>query len=147
MQTSEKTNQNKKNTRFHLIQDVKRFILYLYETLKTNFKTSMKMKEENLRYKQQRKQGLFNEDKQVNKIEDILFPNNARTGKHTVQIILFATFSLQLISLTTTYRGARYYLLDVNTLAPFLFACVVQVLLFYFSRTLGRCSFDIVSYC
>lgn len=80
MQTSEKTNQNKKNTRFHLIQDVKRFILYLYETLKTNIKTSMKMKEENLRYKQQRKQGLFNEDKQVNKIEDILFPNNARTG-------------------------------------------------------------------
>ena len=66
MQTSEKTNQNKKNTRFHLIQDVKRFILYLYETLKTNIKTSMKMKEENLRYKQQRKQGLFNEDKQVN---------------------------------------------------------------------------------
>ena len=55
MQTSEKTNQNKKNTRFHLIQDVKRFILYLYETLKTNIKTSMKMKEENLRYKQQRR--------------------------------------------------------------------------------------------
>ena len=29
MQTSEKTNQNKKNTRFHLIQDVKRFILFI----------------------------------------------------------------------------------------------------------------------
>ena len=116
-------------------------ILYLYETLKTNIKTSMKMKEENLRYKQQRKQELFNEDKQVNKIEDILFPNNARTGKHTVQIILFATFSLQLISLTTTYRGARYYLLDVNALAPFLFACVVQVLLFYFSKQAGQQSY------
>ena len=101
----------------------------------------MKMKEENLRYKQQRKQELFNEDKQVNKIEDILFPNNARTGKHTVQIILFATFSLQLISLTTTYRGARYYLLDVNALAPFLFACVVQVLLFYFSKQAGQQSY------
>lgn len=141
MQTSEKTNQNKKNNRFHLIHDVKHFALSIYEMLKNNIKTSMKMKEENLRYKQQRKQELFNEDKQVNKIEDILFPNNARTGKHTVQIILFATFSLQLISLTTTYRGARYYLLDVNALAPFLFACVVQVLLFYFSKQAGQQSY------
>ncbi len=132
MQTSEKTNQNKKNTRFHLIQDVKRFILYLYETLKTNIKTSMKMKEENLRYKQQRKQGLFNEDKQVNKIEDILFPNNARTGKHTVQIILFATFSLQLISLTTTYRGARYYLLICKcTCAILICMCCTSIIILF----------------
>lgn len=56
MQTSEKTNQNKKNNRFHLIHDVKHFALSIYEMLKNNIKTSMKMKEENLRYKQQRKQ-------------------------------------------------------------------------------------------
>ncbi len=141
MQRDEEMNQNSRNPELHVIQDIKHFMSYIYEALKNNLKVSLKMNKRKLQYKQQRKQELFNEDIQVNKIEDILFPDNARTGKHSKQIILLATFSLQLISLTTTYRGARYYLLDINPLAPFLFACVVQVLLFYFSKQAGQQSY------
>ena len=73
------------------------------------------------------------EDEQSQQIWIFYFPEMQRTGQHATTIILFPTFALQLISPTTTYRGARYYLLDLNPLAPFLFAAlVVQVLLFYF---------------
>lgn len=68
----------------------------------------------------------------------VLFNKTSHHTRITKHIILFATFSLQIISLTTTYRGARYYLLDLNPLAPFLFASVVQILLFYFSKEAGE---------
>ena len=77
------------------------------------------------------------EDEQSQQIRDIYFPEMQGTSRHATTIICL-TFALQLISLTTTYRGARYYLLDLNPLAPFLFALVVQVLLFYFSKQAGQ---------
>lgn len=73
-----------------------------------------------------------------NTLSFVLFDKINRHKCRAKYIILFATFSLQLISLTTTYRGARYYLLDLNPIAPFLFASVVQILLFYFSKEAGE---------
>lgn len=147
--------QEKKERRqhgFHPLQDIGQLFLSLYNSMKKGLRgvgvlasllkqsVCERIEDCQLRQKNQksRKQILRMEDEQSQQIRDILFPRNARTGQHATTIILFATFALQLISLTTTYRGARYYLLDLNPLAPFLFALVVQVLLFYFSKQAGQ---------
>ncbi len=148
----EQETKEKKQRAFHPLQDIGQLFLYLYNGLKKGIrvigslfdllKQAARDRIED-RHKRQlnqrnRKDMLRKEDEQAQQIRDILFPRNARTGQHATMIILFATFALQLISLTTTYRGARYYLLDLNPLAPFLFAMVVQVLLFYFSKQAGQ---------
>ncbi len=147
--------QEKKEQRqhvFHPLQDIGQLFLCLYNGMKKGVRgigmlvSFMKqnvcdrLEDRQLRQRNQRdrKQILRMEDEQSQQVRDILFPRNARTGQHATMIILFATFALQLISLTTTYRGARYYLLDLNPLAPFLFALVVQILLFYFSKQAGQ---------
>ncbi|MFR5525648.1 MAG: hypothetical protein ACLTJG_12140, partial [[Clostridium] innocuum] len=137
---------------FHPLQDIGQLFLCLYNGMKKGvhgigmlisfMKQNVcdRLEDRQLRQRNQRdrKQILRMEDEQSQQVRDILFPRNARTGQHATMIILFATFALQLISLTTTYRGARYYLLDLNPLAPFLFALVVQILLFYFSKQAGQ---------
>lgn len=137
---------------FHPLQDIGQLFLCLYNGMKKGvhgigmlisfMKQNVcdRLEDRQLRQRNQRdrKQILRMEDEQSQQVRDILFPRNARTGQHATIIILFATFALQLISLTTTYRGARYYLLDLNPLAPFLFALVVQILLFYFSKQAGQ---------
>lgn len=137
---------------FHPLQDIGQLFLCLYNGVKKGvhgigmlisfMKQNVcdRLEDRQLRQRNQRdrKQILRMEDEQSQQVRDILFPRNARTGQHATMIILFATFALQLISLTTTYRGARYYLLDLNPLAPFLFALVVQILLFYFSKQAGQ---------
>lgn len=84
----------------------------------------------------------FQKEKQHRQFQDvlmgILYQEKHSHYVNAKIIVLFATFALQLISLTTTYRGARYYLLDLNPIAPFLFAVVVQLLLFYFSKEAGE---------
>lgn len=137
---------------FHPLQDIGQLFLCLYNGMKKGvhgigmlisfMKQNVcdRLEDRQLRQRNQRdrKQILRMEDERSQQVRDILFPRNARTGQHATMIILFATFALQLISLTTTYRGARYYLLDLNPLAPFLFALVVQILLFYFSKQAGQ---------
>lgn len=137
---------------FHPLQDIGQLFLCLYNGMKKGvhgigmlisfMKQNVcdRLEDRQLRQRNQRdrKQILRMEDEQSQQVRDILFPRNARTGQHATMIILFATFALQLISLTTTYRGARYYLLDLNPLAPFLFALVIQILLFYFSKQAGQ---------
>lgn len=148
----EQEKKERKQHGFHPLQDIGQLFLCLYNgvkkgahvagsllgLLKQNVRDRIEDRQLRQKNQRHRKQILRMEDEQGQQIKDILFPRNARTGQHATMIILFATFALQLISLTTTYRGARYYLLDLNPLAPFLFALVIQVLLFYFSKQAGQ---------
>lgn len=45
---------------------------------------------------------------------------------------------LQLISLFTTLAGAKYYLLGINSIAPFLFAGTIQLGLFYYANSFSN---------
>lgn len=90
----------------------------------------------------QHKEQMHQEEQEHQRVQDlladVLFQEKQSHHANARGIVLFATFALQLISLTTTYRGARYYLLDLNPIAPFLFAVVIQLLLFYFSKEAGE---------